>query len=659
MPHGPLDDILILLAAAVVAVAIFRRLALPPILGYLLVGLLVGPHALGLVADTEGTRFIAEFGVVFLLFMLGLEFSLPQLVSMRGAVLGVGGFQVLVTTLLVAGGAWALGLDPASAGVVGGILALSSTAIVTKQLTEQLEINSRHGRMSVGILLFQDLAVVPFLVLIPILGGEAEAIAGALGWAGLKAVVVFAAMLAIGHWLLRPLFQEVARARSPELFTMAVLLVALTAAWATHSAGLSLALGAFLAGMMLSETEYRHQVETDIRPFRDLLLGLFFITVGMLLNPANVLELGHWMALLALALLAGKTLVVLGIGALAGVPGGVALRTGLTVAQGGEFGFALIALALQQDPPLLAETTGQVVLGGVFLSMALSPIVIRYNGTLAKWLFSASYGDNRARMTEAVAATGRELEDHVVICGYGRVGQNIARLLEQEGFAYMALDLDPLKVREAHSGGEEVHYGDATRREILDAAGLERARLVVISYNDAASALRILEHVRQADPDKPVLVRTTDDSCLEDLIRAGATEVIPETLEASLVIGTHLLFLMGVPAQRVAELEQRVRGDRYRLLRGFFRGQEPTEPGSSAAQERLHSVPLEAGARAVGHTLGELDLESRGVQVTAVRRGGIRGPQPGPETMLRDSDVLVLYGTPQALEQAETRLLRG
>jgi CPA2 family monovalent cation:H+ antiporter-2 len=659
MPHGPLDDILILLASAVVAVALFRRLALPPILGYLLVGLLVGPHALGLVADTEGTRFIAEFGVVFLLFMLGLEFSLPQLVSMRGAVLGVGGFQVAVTTALVAGGAWLIGLDASAAIVVGGILALSSTAIVTKQLTEQLEINSRHGRMSVGILLFQDLAVVPFLVLIPILGGEAEAMATALGWAALKAVVVFAAMLAIGHWLLRPLFQEVARARSPELFTMAVLLVALTAAWATHSAGLSLALGAFLAGMMLSETEYRHQVETDIRPFRDLLLGLFFITVGMLLNPASVLELGHWMALLALALLVGKSLIVLGIGALAGVPGGVALRTGLTVAQGGEFGFALLALALQQEPALLGETTGQVVLGGIFLSMALSPLVIRYNGSLAKWLFSASYGDNRARMTEAVAATGRELEDHVIICGYGRVGQNIARLLEQEGFSYMALDLDPLKVREAHSGGEEVHYGDATRREILDAAGLERARLVVISYNDAASALRILEHVRQADAEKPVLVRTTDDSCLEELLRSGATEVIPETLEASLVIGTHLLFLMGVPAQRVAELEQRVRGDRYRLLRGFFRGQEPAEPGSSAAQERLHSVPLEAGARAVGRNLGELDLESLGVQVTAVRRGGIRGPQPGPETTLRDSDVLVLYGTPQALERAEMRLLRG
>lgn len=654
-----LHEILILLGSAVIAVAVFRRLKLPPILAYLFIGIVVGPHGLQWIPDTADTRFLAEFGVVFLLFTIGLEFSLPKLIAMKRAVLGLGGAQVLLSTLLAGVIAWALGVSWEGALIVGGILALSSTAIVIKQLTEQLEINSRHGHNAVGVLLFQDLAVIPFLILIPILAEDGG------GWnlgpfviALAKGAAIFIGMLAAGHWLLRPLFREIAAARSAELFVLTVLMVSLTAAWATHLAGLSLALGGFVAGAMLGETEFRHQVETDIRPFRDVFLGLFFITIGMLLNLRDLLALWPWILLTLLGVVIAKTLLISLLCRAFGHEAGVSLRTGLVLAQGGEFGFALLALAIGAQ--LFEYRTGQIVLAAILLSMALAPLLIRYNGHAAKYLFTKSYIRNRQHLEDDIKRKVRGLHDHVVICGYGRIGQNIGHFLEHEGFPYTALDLDPHRVREARAAGESVFYGDATHPEILHAAGIERAQALVISFDDSHAALKLLARIREEYPELPVLVRSRDDSHLEQLQELGATEVVPETLEGSLMLASHLLYLLNVPVSTIVRRVRDVRSDRYRLLRGFFPGEEAIPIEASGQQrERLHAVTLPPGAAAVGKSIAELGLEQCSVTITAVRHEGVRSVRPTPELILSNNDVLVMYGTPQDLERAETRLLKG
>lgn len=659
MNESILHEILILLAAAVIAVAIFRRFNLPPILGYLFVGMLVGPHGLQWIPDTEDTRFLAEFGVVFLLFTIGLEFSLPKLLAMKGAVLGLGGSQVLLSTALAGAVAWAVGVPWEGALMVGGVMALSSTAIVIKQLTEQLEINSRHGHNAVGILLFQDLAVIPFLILIPILASDGGGwTVGPLLFGMVKGGFIFVAMLALGHWLLRPLFREIAAARSAELFVLTVLLVSLAAAWATHLAGLSLALGGFVAGAMIGETEFRHQVEADIRPFRDVLLGLFFITIGMLLNVEQVIGLWPWVLLTLFGFVVVKGVLITSLCRAFGNEAGVSLRTGFVLAQGGEFGFALLSLAMGAN--LFDYETGQVVLGATLLSMALAPVMIRFNGHAAKYLFTKSYLRNRQHLEEDIQREARNLRDHVVICGYGRIGQNIGHFLEHEGFPYAALDLDPHRVREARAAGESVFYGDATHPEILRAAGIDRAQALVISFDDEHAALKLLARIREDYPELPVLVRARDDSVLEELQELGATEVVPETLEGSLMLASHLLYLLNVPVSTIVRRVRDVRSDRYRLLRGFFPGEEAIPLEASGQQrERLHAVTLPKGASAVGRKLAELELESIPVTVTAVRHEGVRSVRPTPDLTLATGDVLVLYGTPQDLERAETKLLKG
>lgn len=657
-PMG-LEAILILLAAAVVLAAVFRYLRLPQMLAYLAAGILVGPYGLKWIPDTSGTRYLAEFGVVFLLFTVGLEFSLPRLLAMKRLVLGLGSAQVVLSAAVFASIAWWLRVPAEGAVVIGGMLALSSTAIVLKLLIEQLEQNSRHGRAAIGVLLLQDLAVVPFLIFIPALGGGNDGLSVmlALVWALLKAAVVLVGILLFGRWLLRPLFHRIAAVRLREFFVLSVLLVTLASAWLTHISGLSLALGAFLAGMMLGETEYRHQVEADILPFRDVLLGLFFVTVGMMLDLGTVWALAPWVVAAVAAIMLFKVLLVFALGRLFGLEAGVALRTGLVLSQVGEFAFALLLHARHYR--LLDEPAAQIVLAAAVISMMLAPLVVRYNGAITRRLVP-SYVRSRAGNLEAIRAEAEHVRGHVIVCGYGRSGQNLAWMLEQEGVPSLALDLDPVRVRDARDAGKPVVYGDATRRDVLEASGLERARALAVTFNDVAAALKVLEITRHIRPDMPVVVRTVDDADLERLYAAGATEVVPESLEGSLMIGSHLLLLLGVPVSRIVKSVRDVRRDRYRMLRGFFHGQDLFEEQQSEAyRERLHSITLTEGARAVGKRLAELRLEELGVSVSAVRRGGIRGPEPSPDTRLVAGDVLVLYGTPEALAEAEKALLGG
>ena len=655
MHHEPLTDVLLLLAASVLAVTFFRRLNLPPILAYLGVGALIGPHALGWVDDTENTRLLAEFGVVFLLFTLGLEFSLTKLAAMRRAVLGMGGAQVVITTLVAGGTAWALGMSIPAALVVGGVLAMSSTAIVIKLLAEQLELNSRHGRAAVGILLFQDLAVIPFLILIPALASGSEEMAYDLGIAMLKGVLVTGMLLAAGRWLLRPMFNEIAKARSPELFTLAVLLVALSSAALTHAAGLSMALGAFLAGIMLSETAFRHQIESDIRPFQDVLLGLFFITIGMLLDMQALPEHLPGALGLLVVLILMKALIIFGVGVGLREEPGVALRTGLVLAQGGEFGFALLALASRGD--LLSHDAIQVVLTAVLLSMVATPFLVRFNGHITK-LLVRGYQQNYVERREDIAQQGAELEGHVIITGFGRVGQNLAYMLDQEDIPYIALEVDPDIIEKAQRAGYNVHFANATHMDLLHAAGIEKARALVITHHDASAAIKTLNVVRMQFKDLPVLVRVFSVNRMDDMIAAGASEVVPDAFEASLMLGAHLMTRMGIPMRRVLHRTQRIRHDNYSLLRHIFQGRGDAVDAANALRGALASITLPAGAWAVGRTLEEAltDLE---VLPDAIRRGGIKGDSPAPDTMLQADDILILYGSEKDLEQAEARLLGG
>ncbi|MEW8217693.1 MAG: monovalent cation:proton antiporter-2 (CPA2) family protein [Candidatus Thiodiazotropha taylori] len=654
-----LQIILLLLAVSVLTVTLFRRMHLPPILGYLIVGILVGPFGGGLIASNEDTRFLAEFGVVFLLFTIGLEFSLPQMMAMKGAVFGLGGSQVLLTSIIAAVIAWLFGLESSAALITGAVLALSSTAIVTKQLSEQVELNTDHGRLGISILLFQDLAVIPMLVIIPLLSaGGSDGLLMPLVWALVKATAVFAVIMAFGHWILRPLFHEIARARSAELFTMTVLLVSLAAAWLTHEAGLSLALGAFLAGMMLGETEYRHQIEADIRPFQDVLLGLFFITVGMRVDLSSLLPILHWVTLAAIVLIAFKAGIIFLIGYLSKRPIEASFRSGLLLAQGGEFGFVLLDLSLESS--LLPSGTSQILFAAIIISMVISPFLIRYNGRLAQLFCSLRSSTVNQRPLDELVHEAEHLQQHVIICGYGRIGQNLGRLLQNEGFPYVALDLDPTVVQEAHEAGEPVHFGDASRQEIIQAAGIDRAAVVVITFEEHTTALKILHHLKSNYPDIQVLVRTRDDTHMETLELAGATEVMPEAVEASLMMGGQLLLLLKVPGSRILKIMREIRENHYKLLRDFYHGQEALDiEHDEGFQERLHTVTLPERAFAVGHTIEDLHLWDWEVSVTAVRRGGIRGEAPGPETRLKEGDVLVLAGTPHHLEHAEGLLLYG
>ena len=650
-----LQAVLVLLAAAVFAVALFRSMRLPPLLAYLLVGMLAGPHALGWIADSGETRSLAEFGVVFLMFSIGLEFSLPQLKAMRGVVFGLGGAQVAGTLLPVLAIAMATGLSWRAGVALGGVVAMSSTAIVSKLMAERLELQSRHGRLVMGVLLFQDLAVVPLLILIPALSAGGGNLLAAIGASFVKAALLLVGLLYLGQRLMRPWFHWVAERKSTELFMLNVLLVTLGLAFLTSMAGLSMALGAFMAGMLISETEYRYQVEADIQPFRDVLVGLFFVTVGMLLNVRVVMSNLAWVGLILLLLVLGKAAVVVAIGRLFRHDLSLSLRTALSLAQAGEFGFVLLTLA--NAGGLLPVSVAQTLLAAMLLSMLAAPLLVHHSGAIVRRI-SRNDWNYRALELHEIVRNAASADAHVIVCGYGRSGQNLARLLELEDIPLFALDLDPQRVREAAAAGDSVVYGDASRREVLLAAGLMRARALVISYGETSSSLKVLNLVQELRPDLPVIVRTLDDSDLERLRQAGAAEVVPEILEGSLMLASHALALLGVPLSHVLRRIREVRAQRYGLFRGVFRG-VPESGAEEQAQPRLASVPLGDAADAIGKSLAELDLAGVDVEVTAIRRRGIRGLEPSPEMHLMAGDVVVLLGTPENLAAAEIRLLQG
>ena len=649
--HDALTLIVVLLGTAVAAVVLFRRLGMPPILAYLLCGLAAGPFGFGWVSNTEGIQHLAEFGIVFLLFTLGLEFSIPRLMTLRRIVFGAGPLQVALTGLAVFAIMRLLGFDYTPSLITACALSLSSTAIVIRDLISRGSVNTGYGRTSTGILLFQDLAAVIMLVMLPILTQENSGPMWSVASLTLaKSLLLFVGIYVIGRWVLPRMLEETGRARSDEVFVMTALLLALLAAWVTHWLGLSMALGAFLAGMMLGESHFRHQIEADLRPFRDLLLGLFFISVGMLVDPNLFADQWHWIMLAAAALMLFKGLLIFALLRLLKERSDTAMRSGLILSQAGEFGFVLVALGVSHQ--LITPDKAGLLVSIVVLTMVFTPALLDNSGRLTRRLLQ------RWQKIPEDPPVSDESRNHVILCGYGRVGQNLMRYLNSFHLKAVAVDRDLVRLQEASAAGEHILFGDSSRKEILVNAGIQHARLLVVTFDDPRLAERILHTARELNPNIRVLVRTRDDTHLDALISAGAEEVVPEVLEASLMLVAHALMMLDVPFDRVIATLRKTRRERYRMLQGYYHGDTlPTTDSAGNPYRLLHAVTLSDKARGIGRSIARCAL--RDVEIRAVKRQDKTLESPDEELVLEPGDTVILYGPLEAVEAAENRLLGG
>ncbi|ABV37747.1 potassium efflux system protein [Shewanella sediminis HAW-EB3] len=649
MEHSFLIQILLMLVVAIISIALLRRAGLPAILAYLLTGVISGPSGFNWFSQHQ-MQSVAELGVVLLMFSLGLEFSLPRLWAMRRTVFGLGSAQVVVTTVLATGISFLGGLTLVESVVVGSAIALSSTAIVLKLLNEQGWLRRRHGELSVSVLLFQDLAVVPLLILLPLLASGGEVLsAKTIAYAMVEGVLAFVALMAFGKWGLPRLFDEVARSRSNELFMLSTLVVALLTGALTQWLGLSMALGAFMAGMLLGESQYKRQLEADIRPFRDLLMGLFFISIGMLLDFTLVFQFWWQILILLVAVIFGKALVIFALLRAARESFRTSMSTALSLAQVGEFSFVVLALAVNYRLLDIALSTKLVMVA--VLSMAVAPWLVRHSVDVARYLQGVR---PKAEKPPAIEPNIEHENDLVLILGYGRVGQTIARFMKTEAVPFLVLDLDPTRVSEARKAGEPVYFGDVCNRSILKQAKIREAKLIVLTFSNGRILEEVLPLCRQLAPDSKILVRTRDDTGMEELEAAGASQVIPETLEGSLMLVSQVLYQCGVPLTRILKRLEYERRNHYQYLHGFFSGAE-----TDFTLEHLHAVALPKGANAVGLTLADIPWEKLRVELRAVRRSGSEVESPELDWKIRPGDTLIILGKPRRIEKAEHFLLQG
>jgi CPA2 family monovalent cation:H+ antiporter-2 len=540
-----LQAVLILLLAAIVAVPLAQRIKVSPVLGYLAAGLIVGPYGFAFIEKTEEAERLAEFGVVFLLFTIGLDMPLARLQAMWRYIFGLGFAQVLVTGALLGLGAHALGLSPPAALVVGGALAFSSTAAALQLLGERGELSSRLGRVALAILLFQDLAVVPLLALLPLLApGAGSGIAAALALALGKGVAAIVVIVLLGRLVLRPLYRLSATTRIRETFAATNLLVVLGLGYATEAAGMSMALGAFLAGLLLAETEYRHQVEVDILPFRGLLLGLFFITVGMVIDTPFVLRHGSAVLGLAAVLLAVKAVLLWGLTRLARLGAPTAVRVGLLLSQGGEFAFVIFSIARQIG--VLDRDIAEILIATVALTMATTPAMAALGRKLAALL-----EPRQAPEAERLAHETADISGHVIIAGFGRIGQIVGQMLTAQKIAYVAIEQSVPLVEDNRKRGRPVYFGDASQADLLDAAGVDRASAAIITIDQPEPAERVVAALRRNHPDLRIIARSRDAAHGKGLQQAGADAVILEALEPGLQMGAAALRVTGAPAAAI------------------------------------------------------------------------------------------------------------
>ena len=653
-----IQQIILLLISSVVMITVFKHLKLPPMIAYFSVGLIFGPYALAYLPDNESSRHIAEFGIVFLMFSIGLEFSLPKLNSMRGILFGLGGAQVAITLLFTVLFSRLVGLDFYAAFIIGSALTMSSTAIVSKILMERIDLNSRHGRLSIGILLFQDIALIPIIILIQAFGSEISGLTAIIGTTILKVSILLAILFWLGKPVMNFWFGMVARQKSRELFVLNVLMITMIFAYLTEYAGLSYALGAFLAGMLISETRYRYQVESDISSFRDILLGLFFISIGMMLNLSVFIEYFSIIFLVFVGFVLFKATLIAFLTKIFKYELGVGIRTGIILSQAGEFSFVILALGMEQE--LISGEVLQIILSVCLLSMMLAPIIIPYNGRIARYI-SKNYQRNNNQNIQKIDEVGKDMKDHVILCGYGRSGQFLARFLKEEGISYIAIDMDANRVNDASNAGDIVMFGDASRRLVLNAAGLNRAKAVVIAYADDRASTKVLQVIRESNPDLPVIIRTLDETSISQLQKDGASEVVPEILEGSLMLASHALVTLGVPLPRVIKRIRSFREERYKMFRGYFKGvTDISNDFTSQEQLQLHSVEIKEGFIVLGRELSSLPLGDFSLEIQHLRRPNmLEDIEPRPDIKLSIGDIIVLLGLPGDLVLFEKYIMNG
>jgi CPA2 family monovalent cation:H+ antiporter-2 len=654
--YSSLELIILLLFCSVGLVALLRNAKLPPMIAYFLVGLILGPSGLAVLTDSESNRHLVEFGIVFLMFTIGLEFSLPTLNSMRKILFGVGLTQVGITLLISTMLAMFVGLSLIDGFVVGAAVTMSSTAIVSKILMERLDLNTRHGKLSIGILLFQDLAVIPVLILISTLANPNFDLFQSFSIVLIKATILFVIVFWVGKPVLNWWFGIIARQKSSELFVLNVLMVTLVFAYVTDYFGLSFALGAFVAGMLISETHYRFQVESDIAPFRDILLGLFFITIGMMLDLnllfSNILLILAFLIILILF----KSLLITFLIKIFGYETGVGIRTGVILAHAGEFSFVILALAQQEK--ILNDFVSQVVLAVALLSMLLAPFIIQFNGRIARKL-SKTYLKNSQDNIKNIEELGHKFNDHVILCGFGRSGQYLSRFLSEENIPYIAIDIDMTRVNDAATAGESVVYGDASRLEVLKAAGIDSAKGLIVTYADDRASEKVLTVVRSYNKDIPVIVRTMDESGLEKIRAAGANEVVPEVLEGSLMLASHALVIFDVPLSRVIKKIREFRESKYKIFKGYFKGISD-EKDDLINQHQLHSIEIKNKSFLNGKLLSDIPFEEYGISIHHLRRPNmLEDIEPRDDLRLNTGDILVVLGHFEEIKLFENHSLNG
>ena len=650
--------IILLLVSSVLLVALFSYLRLPPMIAYFVVGLVLGPHAFGILPDSESSRHFVEFGIVFLMFTIGLEFSLPKLNSMRNILFGLGSSQVLITISTVILFGVFFGLNLPAAFIIGSALTMSSTAIVSKILMERIDLNSRHGRLSIGILLFQDIAVIFILILIPVFNVQGANLVEIISFSAIKILLLLFIVFKAGQPVMNFWFGIVAKSKSRELFVLNVLMITLIFAYITKLAGLSYALGAFLAGMLISETRYRHQVESDITSFRNILLGLFFISVGMMLNLDILSNNFLLIIILFFCLTLFKIVLITLLTTLFNYELGVGIRTGVILSQAGEFSFVILALG--QESGIISGDILQIILSVCLLSMLFAPILIPFNGKIARYI-AKGYSKNTETLMKQLEGLGHDFSDHVILCGYGRSGQYLGRFLKEENIKYIAIDIDLNRVNDASNAGENVMYGDASRRIVLKAAGIERAKAVVIAYADDRSTEKVLNVIREAYPELPVVVRTKDESSVEGLKKAGATDVVPEVQEGSLMLASHALVILGIPLSNVIKKIRVFRSERYKMFRGFFAGETDLDQENNL-QERfqLHSIEINEYSFVVNKSIKSIPLKEFNIEIQHLRRPNmLENIEPHTDIVLSSGDIIVILGLQVDLNIFEKYVING
>lgn len=647
-----LRESVILLGSAVAVLLLAARLRIPPVVALLLTGLLIGPSGLGWIPETEEVEVFAEIGVVLLLFVIGLELSLERLRELRRPFFLGGSVQAALTAALAAGAAWALGAGAGRAVFLGFVVALSSTAIVLKLYADRRETDTPHGRVVLGILLFQDFLIVPMIVLTPVLAGEAGASPVDLAVRFGGSLAAIGAVVVVARKVAPALFDRIARTRIRETFVLGSLGVCLALAWVTHALGFSLALGAFIAGLLVSETEYSHQAIADVAPFRDLFASIFFVSVGMLVDLS--FAAAHLPAILGLAaaVLVLKSLVAGGAVAALGLPSRTRILVGLGLAQVGEFSFLLMEVG--RDHGLLETGTYQLLLGAVVLTMLATPLLVRGGPAAAHaWLglwSSTRPGSEPGAEPEAAAGVA----DHVIVVGFGAGGRLLARVLREARIAYVVVEMNSETVKRSRRAGESIFYGDASRPEVLVHAGIERARLVVFAISDPMALRRAVRTACGLNPAVEVVVRTRRIDEIEELRELGAHEVVAEEFETAIEIFTHVLQRYHVPRNVVRAQIRLLRGEGYRMLRSPDRGAAVSAAVLDALEAGTTDVfRIAPGSPVAGRTLRDLDLRHEtGATVLALVRGESPRPNPAPDTLLEEGDDLVLVGSHAEIDRA-------